>query len=229
MTRLMLAVCVATAQGTLAAQTVVPVHEEPRHQLVHEQPAFRILDVQIPPGDTTLFHRHDAPIAYVALSPSPVNAQVHGGTWGNATTDSPRRAVGRVTWNESYFDSPVTHRVTTVGGELFRLIAVLNSGPGDPTTEEQVLGSAGPAESEGRWFRSTHRTIEAGATLEWAPHDRPVIAVQVSNGILSVEPRVDEAEEIRGLGAFVVLRSGHEFKLRNRGPDSTTLAFVEVR
>ena len=63
---LVLRVPVSVAQD----EKVVPVHEEPRHRLVFEAPATRILDVQIPAGDTTLFHTHSDPILYVSMSQS---------------------------------------------------------------------------------------------------------------------------------------------------------------
>ena len=60
----------ATAAAMTACQDekVVPVHQEPRHHLVFDSDAIRVLDIQIPPGDTTLFHTHSNPILYVNMS-----------------------------------------------------------------------------------------------------------------------------------------------------------------
>lgn len=75
MKKVLVATWVLVVPITLAAQTIVPVHEEPRHRVVLETAGFRVLDIQIPPGDTTLFHRHSTPIAYVSIGVSPVNIQ----------------------------------------------------------------------------------------------------------------------------------------------------------
>ena len=54
----------------LTAQEVFPTHEEPRHRMVLEDSRFRILDIRIPPGDTTDLHRHETPAAFVQISPA---------------------------------------------------------------------------------------------------------------------------------------------------------------
>lgn len=37
---------------------IVDVQDEPRHHVVFENSSVRIIDVRLPPGDTTLYHRH---------------------------------------------------------------------------------------------------------------------------------------------------------------------------
>jgi hypothetical protein len=72
------------------AQEPVPMHEEPRHRLVLTHQQLRVMDVRIRPGDTTLFHVHDVPALYVAVSASPVDIQLLEGQWGG--TQSCRRS-----------------------------------------------------------------------------------------------------------------------------------------
>lgn len=213
----------------LGAQTVVPVHEEPRHRLVYEAPELRVLDIEILPGDTTLFHRHDAPIAYVFISPTSTNAQVLGESWGSATRDTgPLPGIGNVIFDETYPTAPLEHRVTCVGDVPFRLIAVMNRGPGQTTSGEQSLGSEAPTEAEGRWFRSSHHRLTDEATWVVGP-SRPLVIVQASSGSVSVEPGTGSALELQALGDFVVLQPGPPAQLRNAGTGPVTLAIVEVR
>ena len=64
---------------TVCAQEVVPVHEEPRHHLVYDNDILQVLDVQIPEGDTTLYHTHDSPIFTVGIFASSTDDQELGG------------------------------------------------------------------------------------------------------------------------------------------------------
>jgi quercetin dioxygenase-like cupin family protein len=220
----------AAMPGMLGAQAVVPAHEEPRHRLAFEGPELRVLDIEIPPGDTTLFHRHDVPIAYVFISPTRTNAQVLGESWGSATQNSgPLPEIGNVIFDEAYTAAPLEHRVTSQGNVPFRLIAVMNRGPGQATSGEGSLGSAGPAEVEGRWFRSSHRTLANEGTWILEGHSRPLVIVQVSSGSVSVEPGSGSALHLQALGDFVVLQPGTRADLRNEGAGPATLAIVEVR
>ncbi len=223
-------VLLATTPLALAAETVVPVHEEPRHRLVHEGPELRVLDVEIVPGDTTLFHRHDAPIAYVYISPAPTKAQVLGEEWGGASPNtSPAPAVGSILFNETYATAPVEHRVTNPGEVPFRLIAILNRGPGQADGTEEFLDEKYPVETSGRWFRSSRRTLASQETWAWESHRRPVVVVQVSSGSVVVEPGTGSSSTLQSAGDFIVLRPENPARFRNAGGEPATLAIVEVR
>jgi hypothetical protein len=45
----------------------VRIDEEPRHRLVYQNHYTRVFDVVIPPGDTTRFHVHAAPMTGVVI------------------------------------------------------------------------------------------------------------------------------------------------------------------
>ncbi len=211
----------------LSAQTVVPVHEEPRHRLVYEGDGFRVLDVRIPPGDTTLFHTHDAPITYVSIDASAVDTQPLGGNWlGIPSSAPPLWARGRVTWNLAYAREPVTHRVTTVGPAQFRLIAVVNHGPG--AAEAGVANRIGEVEEENAWFSVARASLQPGESVQWSRSGRPDVAVLVTDGIIQASisgGRSDLAER----GNFVVRTAGADASLRNVGTAAATLVIVSVR
>lgn len=218
---------VGVPRGDLTAQDAVPAHEEARHHLVLDDERFRILDIRIPPGDTTDFHLHDVPIAYVAISPAAVGTQRMGAPWSTAARSAtPEMGIGRVTWNESYLASPVVHRVTNADDHPFRLIGVVNRGAGDPAPDPAALGVAGPASASSRWYRTATLTVEGGASIEWTAHPRPVIAVLVSDGSVSLATGEITAA---GIGGFVVLDAGETHTLQVVAGDRVTLALLEVR
>jgi hypothetical protein len=57
----------------------VPVHEEPRHHLVFQNKEIRILNVLIPPGDTSQYHIHTTPSLFIRLSSTTTGSQLQGG------------------------------------------------------------------------------------------------------------------------------------------------------
>jgi hypothetical protein len=122
----------------------VPVHEEPRHRLVHESPGLRLLDIHIPPGDVTQFHLHDQPTVYVTVKDAYVATQRPGEDWERR---SQLRALGEVTDRCDYFTDPLVHRVRNEGTDLFHLIAVVNTDAG-----EHGLVTVPNTELANRWF-----------------------------------------------------------------------------
>ena len=54
----------------------VPVSKEPRHHNVFENAFVRVLDVHLPPGDTSLFHKHETPSVFIVLHPVKTGSEV---------------------------------------------------------------------------------------------------------------------------------------------------------
>ena len=109
----------------LLLQGPVPVEQEPRHKVQYADAAMRVLNVDIPPGETTLEHTHRNDIATVCVECGPRRNRVLGGEWGNVLT----REVGTVEVTP-YAANPGTHSVRAVGSEPYHLIAVENLRPG---------------------------------------------------------------------------------------------------
>ena len=201
----------------LVLQQAVPVQEEPRHQLVLDDEVAFILDVQIPPGDTTLYHTHADPIFYVSIGTSRTRSQVMGRDWvgpGEGLVSPPGRAFSNI----RYADRPVTHRVNNVGDGLFRLIAVINRGHGpaaDSAARSPRPATVPPSgfdvEIDNHWFRSFRGTLEPGASSTLHRHALPVVTVQVADG------------------TWLFHIAGTEHRLENPGDTSLELVEIEIR
>ncbi len=224
-----LAILVGMVASPAYSQTIVPVHEEPRHHFVYDGDGFCVLDVQIAPGDTTLFHTHDAPVAYVAIDTSLVDTQPLGGEWrGTPSSDGPLRMLGGVVCNLDYARESLTHRVKTVGTNPFRLIAIINYGFGAADSTGLPQATIGDVEAENPWFRVSRLTLNPGQVIVWDSSDRPVVAVLVTEGRV-VAARHKKTAELSARGSFFVQEAGEEHELRNPASTSLKLVFVAVR
>lgn len=204
------------------------VHEEPRHRLVYETPDLRVLDVQIQPGDTTLFHTHDTPITYVTIGTSSTDQMVLGGTWnGTQPRDPPPGRIGAVRAVQTYAERPVTHRVTNVGRTLFRLIAVPSRRPGSDAPAGGTL--PGEVIAENRWFRHAVLTVRADETSGGHTTVAPTVLVLVREGRVAVEHGDGWVTSLESPGESTVLPPGARYHVRNGGAASADLVLVEVR
>jgi hypothetical protein len=82
----------------------IQVSQEPRHHNVYENEWVRILDVHIPPHDTSLIHKHSTPSIFMVLSNTKTGSQVL------IEPGKPSFADGNI-WFESFADTPRIHRV----------------------------------------------------------------------------------------------------------------------
>jgi quercetin dioxygenase-like cupin family protein len=226
---LLTALAPAASVAELAAQEVVPVHREPRHRLVLDRHPIRVLDIQIEPGDTTLFHRHDAPVAYVTIGVSTTNAQSLGGRWGGAQSAPSSRRTGSLSVNLAYGERPQTHRVTNVGSSLFRLIGIVNYGPGDHSPGLHEGGSPGVVDAENPWFRAYRLVLQPGEASPMHFSPRHVVGVQVSEGRAEVFATGVGAKTLGSAGEWFFLDPESEHRIRNLGTAPLELVVVEVR
>jgi len=210
----------------LFAQSPVPVHEEPRHRLVLTHQQLRVMDVKIAPGDTTLFHVHDMPALFIAVSAAPVDIQLLNDKWGGTHPDAdPGRKPGDVNVDTSYVRAPVTHRVTNVGSRLFNLIAITNStvSPGGAGSPEMP----GALELQNRWFIQTRARLAAGATRRWYSTSSPTIVVQPLPGAATVLLESGKRHFLNTPGSWALVPAGTRYRLTS--PGSATLVVVQVR
>lgn len=82
----------------------VPVSQEPRHHKVLENEWVRVLDVHVPPHDTTLMHKHSTPSVFVMLSRTKTGSEVL------IEPGPPVFTAGDI-WFEGFYDKPRIHRV----------------------------------------------------------------------------------------------------------------------
>ena len=100
-----------------AGEQWVEVRDEPRHRRRFETDLVRVYDVLIPPGDTTLYHRHTEDTFYVAVN----EATVRDRTWGEEGERTGTAPAGSLLCRP-HRSRPLTHQVHNLGATEMRLI-----------------------------------------------------------------------------------------------------------
>jgi hypothetical protein len=221
---------VVSAARLPAQDAPVPIVQEPRHRVVFESDIARVHDVQVPPGDTTLYHIHDTPILYVPISRSLTRTQPLGGEWSGGDPSQPVAAEagpGRVTSTTSYVDKPLTHRVNNVGDGLFRLIAIVNRTSGTTTENDDVSGLTGKPEVANRYYRAYRVDLPAGQATTSHAHAVPIVIVQQTSGRAMVEGSTKA--ELREPGAFALHTGPGAHRVKNAGTGAVTVIEIELR
>jgi hypothetical protein len=119
------------SEARTTAGEYVEVRDEPRHRRRFENEFVRVYDVLIPPGDTTLYHRHTEDTFYVAVNEATVRDQ----TWGEDETRTGTAPAGSVMCRP-HRSRPLIHQVHNVGVAEMRLIgAEIKASPAVTSTE----------------------------------------------------------------------------------------------
>jgi len=99
------------------SETWVEVRDEPRHRRRFETDLVRVYDVLIPPGDTTLYHRHTEDTFYVAVN----EATVRDRTWGEDGERTGTALAGSLLCRP-HRTRPLIHQVSNLGTAEMRLL-----------------------------------------------------------------------------------------------------------
>jgi quercetin dioxygenase-like cupin family protein len=214
---------VGAAAASALAQDVVHVSREPRHRQVLATPDLRVLDVNVPPGDTTLFHEHTSDLALVRIGVTATRAQEPGQPWGPAR---PTGAPGDVSATD-YTGKPSVHRVENIGEGLYRLIAVENL--------REEWGSPAPVSdpatvlvTESRAFRLYRVTLGPQAEGATHRHAAPVVMVLVEGEAINRRDEQAEPEHLGQPGQLVLIAAGVPHVVR-RSRARASLVEVELR
>jgi quercetin dioxygenase-like cupin family protein len=233
---------IALAQGQSGEQRV-PVHQEPHHHLIHDSATIRLLDIQIPPGSTTLYHTHDTAILYVPIARSQTRGQEWGGEWSGGGNAAARPAGGapapaptpppasdrpqRVNSTITYVEKPYTHRVNNVGTSLFRLIGIANRTAGANGAADDISGLSAKAELENNWYRAHRVVLKPGESSTAHKHATAVVIVMQTPGTVASESPV--WSPINGPGDYAWHTGADPHVLHNRGASEVELMEIEVR
>jgi quercetin dioxygenase-like cupin family protein len=204
------AVLLLVAVLTPAAQAPVAVADEPRHHLKFENQYVRVFDVQVPPGDTTLFHVHSNDYLFVSIGSATLKAELMGAQPADLIVkDGECR----------YSKAPITHRVTNVGKDLFRniTIEVLNSpGIGAGAQTHELPGHTVVLDNDR--VRVERLVIEPGQSIATHTHPRSGLGVVVSGAEIQIDSPRQKPRTVRfEPGGFQWLDGPVTHSMKNTG------------
>ncbi len=107
--------------GVIAAEgeRIVPANEEPRHVVKLENEWVRIIDVEIPEGEQTLYHTHALDYPCVLVRSVPLNNQIYG-----QEPQDLKMQAGFIGYYDAASKGPYTHRFINRGPGTFRAIGI---------------------------------------------------------------------------------------------------------
>jgi quercetin dioxygenase-like cupin family protein len=207
-----------------AAQSAVPIEQEPAHRQVLQNAAIRVFDVWLPPGTVSLWHVHrhagisvrlaDATIADEPEDGEPAEFRLHRGAvayGANATA--------------------MTHRVRNVGNTTFHNVYIELLTDRDAGQDRAAVATSDrPAEFENERVRALRRILAPGESTAMHTHALNGVAVLVSAGQLEITPAEGAARTIDvKAGATQWIDSGTRHRLKNVGEASIEIIDVELK
>jgi quercetin dioxygenase-like cupin family protein len=218
--------------ASVAAQ--VPVTKEPRHRVTFENKQLRILDVNIPPGDKSLDHRHDLDIATISMTMG-TTTRVQSGS--QPAAERPSRPLGDATLAE-YVGKAQSHTIENIGKSPYQLFAVENLKTSGWSTAPATSGLATKMTSESRSFRLYDVNLAVPTSQTSHTHAVPTIAVLITGTVMSDGPDKLAKEnpgapiglkQLTQPGQWIMVPPGDTHHMVRLGPGPARIVEVEVR
>jgi len=222
---------VATVASVVAQ---VPLSKEPRHHMTFENPQLRILDVNIPPGDKSLDHRHELDIATISMSAG-TNTRIQTG--GQPAAERPSRPLGDATTAE-YAGKAQSHTIENVGKGAYQLFAVENLKTSGWSTAPAASGLATKMTREARSFRLYDVSLTKDTSQTSHTHAVPTVAVLISGTVMSDGPDKQAKanpgapiglKQLTQPGQWILVPSGDTHHIVRLGVGDARVVEIEVR
>ena len=219
---------------TAAVAAQVPVNNEPHHRTVFQNADFRILDVHVAPGESTLDHRHDHDIVTVSMNAGTATRIVTGGQAQNR----PPRPLADATIAE-YTGKPSSHKVDNTGTTAYQLFAVENLRDAKAwASSPPVSALATRLATDGRAMRIYDVRLATPTSQTTHTHAVPTIAVLISGIVMSEGPDAQAKalapapvglKRLDSPGQWVLVPRGETHTVVRLGNIDARLMEIEVR
>jgi hypothetical protein len=211
--------CVTLLAGLrYSSQAQVQVSQEPRHHKVFENAWVRILDVHIPPGDTSQWHKHSTPSVFLILSNTKTGSQVR------IEPGKPSFADGNV-WFEGFYDTPRIHRVWNADDHDFHVIDMELLHATHATIDAPLVGDAFHLLFDEKPVRGYRVLVSGKNDLPIGIRKAGVVIVCMADG----QDVKAYHSELHKRGDYVFVPAGSDLDIRNVGEEDAKLAVMELK
>jgi len=210
---------VLLSAGALFSSAQIQVSKEPRHHNVFENAWVRILDVHIPPGDTSLIHKHSTPSVFMVLSTTKTGSQV-------ITEPEKANFSDERVWFEGFYTKPRIHRVWNSDTTEFHVVDMelpnKDLQPIDPPMEMKALKLL----FDEKPVRGYRLTLPAQETVRLPKRKAPILVAGLSNPGGSVT--IQDKSFVKK-GDFLFVKAGEEINFSNKGDGEQSFAVFELK
>ncbi len=205
------------------SEAQVLVHEEPRHHPVFQNDEIRILNVLLPPGDTTQYHIHHTPSVFILFTSTVTGSQLKGGAASNGQS-----TAGSMLFENLSAPHLRVHRVWNMDKDTFHVmdIELLTKDTGFVQKPLAITDLA--LEIDTPWVRVYRLPLSKEKDFMLNNNKRSLILISLN----SARVQTKQYGELRGQtlhpGSFFEIKRRQSFSIKNKDSDVIGFAILEI-
>jgi hypothetical protein len=200
-------------------QAQVPVHEEPRHRPVFQNKEIRILDVHLPPGDTSQYHIHTTPSLFIRFTSTKTGSQLLGEKASESTS-----MAGTILFENLAPPDTRTHRVWNADKNIFHVMDVELLFRDTGFVQNPLALPGLRLEIDTPWVRAYRLTLQKGMEFTLSNKNRPFTLVCLDAAAIKTKQNGKTQLQTLIPGSFFDIKRNHLFGLENN--IDNTLQFI---
>jgi hypothetical protein len=201
----------------------VPVSKEPRHHNILENGHIRLLDVHIPPGDTSLIHIHATPSVFVFLTNDvKVGSQV-------ISEEKPIKLNTPEDDNilfEGFYRQPRIHRVWNSDTTEFHVMDIELTNKNYISIDSPIHQQPFTFLFEEKPVRGYRLSMSSVVIISLPARKADVLVIRISDSKFDVQ--INE-KYLHKKGDFIYIPSGNKVVIQNGGKGKDQFAFFELK
>jgi len=200
----------------------IPVSQEPRHHKILENDHLRLLDVHIPPGDTSMIHIHATPSVFVIINNVKNGSQVIS---EEDHSKSPIPHFGNI-WFEGFYEKPRIHRVWNSDTAEFHVMDIELTNKNYVTIDGPVKQAPFTFLFDEKPVRAYRLDLQPTVNISIMPDKAEILMILLTDSATSL--RANE-NDFHKKGDFLYISSGTKLVLKNGSHEKATFAFFELK
>ncbi|HEY2349805.1 MAG TPA: hypothetical protein VGH64_12340 [Puia sp.] len=200
----------------------IPVSQESRHHKILENDHVRLLDVHIPPGDTTLFHIHATPSVFLILHNVRTGSQVIS---EEDHSKSPIPHFGNM-WFEGFYVKPRIHRVWNNDSSEFHVMDIELTNKNYVTIGEPVKQAPFKFLFDEKPVRAYRLDMNPATDISIGISRADILMILLTDSVSSVHVN---KKDFQKKGDFLYVSSGTSIEAENKGKTEAAFAFFELK
>ena len=203
-----------------SANAQVQVRNEPRHKNVFENKYIRILDVNVKPHDTTMFHVHSTPSVFLVFTNTITGTQIKGQGWTEG------KNVSGYVWYRSFLNDTLVHRVSNIDKVPFHVTDIeILSGYNKTYTEPLPFSVLFENEKA-----VAYRLTDSSINKKIISNRGPIIAGLVAgDDIILHDTKTKRSVTIKANTRCTYIAPGSSFYLSTTGKKPVDLVLFEIK
>jgi len=204
-------------------QSQVLVHEEPLHRPVFQNNEIRILNVLIPPGDTSQYHIHHTPSLFIFFTSTITGSQLQGkpALPGKST-------AGHILFENLAPPQTRVHRVWNDDKDTFHVMDIELLFTETEFVQKPLTLNDLKLEADTTWIRAYRLTLSKGKDFMLRDRKHPFILISLNDSKIQTKQNGNTQYQTLKPGSFIDIKRSQSFSIKNTNDNTVQFVLLEM-